>query len=292
VLSAQGQTVSVLQNVPTTNVSGATFYVGYGDNATAMINGGVNRSVVTVPGTQVCQPQAPQTGWWWNQAEDGRGYTIEVSGNTLVMVAYLYDDTGHSTWYLTAGPTSLDGSLFVGNLELYANGQTLTGAYKPPNRPPTLSGQVTLAFSDAHHGTLTLPGGKTVAINRLEFGVGGVNAVPLANQPESGWWWNAAEDGRAFFVEWQGGIAAVASYMYAASGHPVWYIGAAATPDPRVIASNWEQYANGQTLAGAYKPPTRPPTLVGALNMRFTGPKNGILTLPDGRQVAITRLLF
>jgi hypothetical protein len=62
--------------------------------------------------------------------------------------------------------------------------------------------------------------------------------------------------------------------------------------DPRTIASNWEQYANGQTLTGAYKPPTRPPTLVGPLNLRFTGPKDGILTLPGGRQVAITRLLF
>ena len=291
VLSSQGQVVTILNNVPTPSVAGATFYVGYGTSPNDMIVTGVNQSVVTIPGSQLCKPQAPQTGWWWNPSEDGRGYTLEVSGNVLVMVSYLYDESGHSTWYLSAGPTSIDGSLFVGTLDYYTGGQTLTGAYKPPIRPPTSAGQVTLAFSDAHHGTLSWPGG-TIAIKRMEFGVGGVNAVPLPGQPQSGWWWNAGEDGRAFFVEWQAGIAAVASYMYADSGHPIWYIGAAATPDPRVIASDWERYVNGQTLTGAYKPPVRPPTLVGPLNMRFTGPKDGILTLPDGRQVAITRFLF
>jgi hypothetical protein len=291
VLSAQGQAVQVIDGVATANIAGATFYVGYGASATEMINGGINRSVVTVPGEAVCQPQPPQTGWWWNQAEDGRGFTLEVSGNTLVMVSYLYDEAGRAAWYLSAGPTSLDGSLFTGTLDYYTGGQTLTGAWRAPNRPPTSAGQVTLAFSDAHNGTLTWPGG-TVAIKRFEFGVGGVNAVPLAGQPESGWWWNAGEDGRAFFVEWQGGFVGVASYMYEADGHPVWYIGAAGTTNPRVIASNWEQYFNGQTLTGAYKPPTRPPTLVGPLNLQFTGPKDGVLTLPGGRQVAITRLLF
>ncbi|NJD87773.1 MAG: hypothetical protein FIB05_07150, partial [Betaproteobacteria bacterium] len=106
VLSAQGQAVTILDNVPTTNVAGATFYVGYGTSGEAMINSGVNRSAVTVPGTQTCQPQPPQTGWWWNAAEDGRGYTIESTGSKIFFAAYLYDISGRSTWYIAAGPTS------------------------------------------------------------------------------------------------------------------------------------------------------------------------------------------
>ncbi len=86
-LSAQGASVSILNGVPSANVAGATFYVGYGANANAMINGGINRSVVTVPGTRECRPQAPQTGWWWNPAEDGRGFSLEVRGNNLFFAA-------------------------------------------------------------------------------------------------------------------------------------------------------------------------------------------------------------
>ena len=291
VLSSQGQAVKVIDGVATVNITGATFYVGYGSSASAMINGGINRSVVTVPGAEVCQPQAPQTGWWWNQAENGRGYTIETSGNIMFFAAYLYDAAGRATWYISAGPTSLDGSLYVGNLEYYTGGQTLTGAWHAPNRPPTIAGQVTLAFSDAHHGTLTWPGG-TVAIYRMEYGVGGVNAVAQPNQPESGWWWNAGEDGRAFFVEWQAGIAAAAAYMYEADGHPVWYLAATPTTNARLLAATWQQYANGQTLTGAYQPATMLNPSVGPLSVTFTGPKEGLMTLPGGRQVPITRFAF
>jgi hypothetical protein len=61
VLSGQGQAVTVLNGVPTVNIAGATFYVGYGPSATTMINSGVNRSVVAVPGSASCAPQPPQT---------------------------------------------------------------------------------------------------------------------------------------------------------------------------------------------------------------------------------------
>ena len=292
VLSSQGQAVQVLDSVATANIAGSTFYVGYGPDTNAMINGGINRSVVTVPGTQVCQPQPPQTGWWWNPAEGGRGYTIESSGHKLFIAAYLYDVSGRSTWYISAGSASLDGSLYVGDLESYSGGQTLTGPFKPPGSPPAIAGQVTLAFSDATHGTLVWPGG-TVPISRYEFGTGGVNAVPQANQPENGWWWNADESGRGFFIEWQAGVSFTAAFMYETDGHPVWYI--AASPrkdDARVLTSSWEQYANGQTLTGPYKPATQTNPNVGAVRVDFSGPSTGLLTLPDGRTVSLSRYRF
>ena len=49
ILSAQGQAVTVLNGVSTANIGGATFFVGYGSTSTQMINGGINRSAVTVP---------------------------------------------------------------------------------------------------------------------------------------------------------------------------------------------------------------------------------------------------
>jgi hypothetical protein len=291
VLSSQGQAVNVINGVATANIGGATFYVGYGTSSTAMINNGINRNVVAVPGALECKPQPPQTGWWWNAAESGRGYTIEASGNKLFVATYLYDVTGRSTWYVSAGPTSLDGSLYTGNLESYANGQSLTGAYRSPTLPPTIAGTITLAFSDAHNGTLVWPGG-TVAIKRYEYGTGGVNAVPQANQPESGWWWNASESGRGYFIEWQGGVALMAGYMYDASGSPLWYYSRADTPNAQALSSRWEQYANGQTLTGAYKPATQANANVGAVTIQFQGAQEAIMTLPGGRQIPITRYRF
>ncbi|MCM2326529.1 MAG: hypothetical protein NDI88_01435, partial [Lysobacter sp.] len=90
VLSAQGASVTILNGVPTASVSGSTFFVGYGTSGSSMINSGINRSAVTVPGSLVCEPGPPETGWWWNPAEDGRGFSLEVQGNNIFFAAFLY----------------------------------------------------------------------------------------------------------------------------------------------------------------------------------------------------------
>ncbi|HEX8952074.1 MAG TPA: hypothetical protein VF945_09540, partial [Polyangia bacterium] len=130
VLGAQGTAVTILNGVPTINIAGATFYVGYGSNPASMINNGLNRSAVTIPGTATCQPQPPRTGWWWNPAEDGRGFSIEVRGNHIFFASFLYDVSGRATWYVSSGAVSLDGSLYSDVLYSAKNGQTLGGAYR------------------------------------------------------------------------------------------------------------------------------------------------------------------
>src|SRR5262249_34468030 len=80
-LSAQGQSVSLLANVRTPNIAGATFYLGYGTTTQQMIASGVNQRALSVAGNVSCDPQPPQTGWWWNTVEGGRGYSIEVAGD-------------------------------------------------------------------------------------------------------------------------------------------------------------------------------------------------------------------
>jgi hypothetical protein len=131
-----------------------------------------------------------------------------------------------------------------------------------------------------------------VAIKRYEYGTGGVNAVPQANQPENGWWWNASESGRGYFIEWQAGTAVMAGYMYEADGHSAWYMAAAQTPNAQAFSSSWEQYANGQTMTGSYHAPTLPPTIAGAVTIQFSGAQDAIMTLPGGRQLPITRYRF
>jgi hypothetical protein len=264
--------------------------VGYGASGTSMINGGTNRSVVSVAGTTTCQPQAPQTGWWWNPAEGGRGFSIEARGGNLFFASYLYDVSGRSTWYVATGPTSLDGSFFNGRLLAFAGGQTLDGAYKAP-APGADSGPITLAFNDASHGAMAWPGGS-VTIERFDIVPGGASAAPQADRAESGWWWNPAESGRGYFIEWQGGSAFVAGYMYDAAGNPLWYASLGATPDAKTFSGAWTQFGNGQSLTGAYKPATVVNASVAPLAITFQGPDTGILTLPGGKQSAITRFRF
>ena len=290
VLSSQGATVSVLNGVSTALLSGAVFYVGYGSNSTAMINGGINRSVVTVPGTQVCQPQAPQTGWWWYPAQDGRGFGIEVRGNTMFMSGYLYDDTGHATWVVAAGQTSLDGSFFNNTIYHVSNGQTLAGAYKAP-APVTLDGQITLSFNDARNGTLIWPGGS-IPIQRFDDVIGSGNGVTPSFVPENGWWWNESESGRGYFMEFKNNFAFIAGYMYEADGRPVWYVAQNALSTPTTFGSTWYQAGNGQTLTGLYKKPILVNSNVGPVTIQFNDAANAVLTLPGGRNVAITRHRF
>ncbi|MEO7743691.1 MAG: hypothetical protein ABIR98_12190 [Usitatibacter sp.] len=293
VLSAQGASVSILNGVPTGNVAGATFFVGYGGSGTAMINTGINRAAVTVPGSLTCIPSAPQTGWWWNPLEDGRGFSLEKRGNNLFFAAFLYDISGRSTWYVSSGPVSLEGSLYNGDLLRASGGQTLGGPYV---RFPTLgsAGPMTLTFNNETTGTLVWAGG-TVPIQRFNIIANGVTAPPVAGVPESGWWWNEQESGRGFFMEWQGNTLDIAGYMYDDNGNSVWYLTVGeigGTPGARSFNGNWWSYGNGQTLTGAWKPNTRLSTTVAPMTITFSGPDTALMTLPNGRITNLKRHRF
>ena len=290
VLGSQGQSVTLLNSASAANAAGATFFVGYGANGSTMIASGLNRSAVTVPGSVTCQPQPPQTGWWWNPLEGGRGYSIEVQGGHIFFAAFHYDASGRSTWNVASGATSLDGSLFTGDLLNVRGGQTLGGPYGNFPQVSTL-GAITLAFSDASHGLMNWPGG-TVPIERQNIVTNGLSAAARADQPENGWWWNPQESGRGFFIEWQGDWADLAGYMYDDAGNPVWYISVFQTPDTRQFSGAWWSYANGQSMGGAYQAPTQTSNNVAPVTVRFSAPDTAIMTLPNGRTTALTRQRF
>jgi hypothetical protein len=291
-LSASAQTIPLLSSIPTPNIAGSTFYVGYGVNGTQMIINGVNQQALRVAGDVACDPQPPKTGWWWKSDEPGRGYSIEVAGSHIFFAAYLYDVSGRATWTIASGNTSLDGALFSGRLENYAGGQTLGGTPRAP-APVTYGEAITLAFSDGAHGTLTWPGGS-IAIERFDIVTGGAAMTPRPNQSESGWWWNPAESGRGFFLEWQGGQLFIAGYMYDDAGNPIWYLTQDVTPDLSLqsFSGNWWQFANGPTLTGPFRQASRLNDNVAPVTIEFSGPETGIMTLPGGRTTAIRRFRF
>ena len=288
VLSGQAQAVNVL-NAITPDVKGATFFVGYGPDGNAMLTNGTTRGVVSVSGEVNCKPQAPQTGWWWNAAEPGRGFAIEARGNRLFFAAFHYDAQGRASWNFAGGRTSLDGSLFAADFLAASGGQTLTGPYRAPAIAP--AGAMSMLFSDATHGTLIWPGGTT-PIERLPFVPNGLALPPMAGLPEAGWWWNPEENGRGFFIEWQGNTFHVAAFLYDETGRATWYLSAYPTSDPLRMSGSWWLFGNGQAPGAPPRPATNIDNNVAPVDIQFTSATTATMTLPGGTRVPLRRMEF
>ena len=118
----------------------------------------------------------PETGWWWNPDESGSGYSIELQGNTLFVIGYMYDASGNPTWYLSAGPVSSSQD-YQGSLVQFANGQTLTGPYQAPTGP-VAAGMLNLQFSAQDAAILTITD-TTMARSSLAPQSGHARSIPI-----------------------------------------------------------------------------------------------------------------
>lgn len=236
---------------------------------------------------KLAHPQAravPEAGWWWNPSESGSGYTLEVQGNRLFMAAFTYTPEGRAVWHVAAGQLTQDG-LFSNDITEYKGGQTLSGPYQPAQ----VKGSVLPMQLDCDtpvNCKLSL-GGRQVEISRFRYD----DSEQPTRPPETGWWWNADESGRGFFIELQGSTIFLSGYMYDAAGNAVWYI-ASGTPSDFKAGTAWLEYANGQTLTGTYQAAQLKDTPVGALKLVFNSPQKAVLTLPDGRNLALQRFEF
>lgn len=229
---------------------------------------------------------APETGAWWNPGESGRGFMIEARGGNLFMGAFLYDETGRATTLGASGPMN-GPSGFQGNLDRYANGQTLTGDYRPPVRIDT-GGDLSLHFTAADRATLTWPGG-TMEIERYRFSAAPRSAGLI---PETGWWWNPEESGRGFALDLQGDTLIFSGYMYDEQGHPIWYLSSGLLDANNRFQGRWSLYAGGQTLTGSYVAPAVIDDNVGAVQLQFLSETSARLTLPHGRTIDLIRYRF
>jgi len=213
----------------------------------------------------------PQNGWWWNPAEEGRGFFIEHRDGFMFVGSYGYDASGRATWFVSGAATP-DPNHYSGPLYSMHGGQSLYGAYRAPVGPDA-SGTLSIDFTDETHGTLRWPGG-TVAIERLVFG-----GESTPDQPTSGWWWNANEDGSGYSVEIQGGMLVIVGFMYDDNGAPTWYLSAGPMGSPTTYRGTLLSYANGQSIGGTYRRPTS--AAIGTLDIAFNAFDRATLTFSD-----------
>ena len=248
-------------------------------DAAAAVRAGV------VAATQVSTVK-PQSGFWWNDAEDGRGFAIEVQDGKLFFMGFMYDTEGKPTWY-SSGPHMMQSAgTYLGSIDTYTGGQALIGDYKAPMLGPN-AGQLKIDFQSERIGTITWPGG-ILPIKRFEFAPD--NLPTSYPSPEPGFWWSTAEVGLGFALEVQNGYLVMAGFIYDELGKPTWHLTAGRMSSISDYSGSWKQYANGQTLAGQYRPATILKPNTGMVSVNFTSTSTAQLTLPNGRVIKIERL--
>lgn len=116
-------------------------------------------------------------------------------------------------------------------------------------------------------------------------------AASVISAPESGWWWNSAESGTGYFVERQGATIFMAFYLYGSDGRAVWYV-ASGTPvstgSVLSMTGSLIEVGGGQTLTSNPQATTST-TIRGTITLQFASSTAGVLPLPSGRQVTLSR---
>jgi len=214
---------------------------------------------------------APASGWWWQPAEPGRLYAIELQGNEVALTIAAWDEAGRPRWYETAVATlsgdSVDTTLFEP-----AGGPGLNGDYRAPGAPLAL-GALRLTFGSDVAAQLTFAG-STTPLEPYRFAVAPVGPCvdPVSDSllcsgfesadgastaradPQAGGWRAAAEPARRYFIEAQHGQQLSAAFVFDEAGKPVWYLSGPQPIAAATVALDWNELGDGQALTGAHRP--------------------------------------
>ena len=309
-LSGAGASVTILGNVPTPTVAGATFYVGYGSSSSAMITNGVYRIAVTVPGTSICPMLSSQTALWWNPAESGWGLNLNHQGDILFGTLFTYDANRVPLWLvMSGGAMQSDGVTFTGDLyrttgpAFNANPFTPIGAANI-----TKVGAMTVAFRDVNSGTLryTVNGTEVnKAIERQVFGSRAAACFPAVESRATATsyqdlWWAApasSESGWGINITHQDDILFATLFTYDATGRDLWLVMSAGTKQPDGSYFGDLYRTSGPPFNSVPFTPIGAGDMsrVGTMRLHFTGGNSGTLAYTyNGVAVtkAITRQVF
>ncbi|TWO66682.1 hypothetical protein FN976_26590 [Caenimonas sedimenti] len=109
----------------------------------------------------------PETGIYWNPAESGRGYTIEMLNGIANVGVFHYDSSGQPVWNLVSAGLPVNATA-LGDFAAYRGGQTLAGAYTAPDRLAD-SSRFELRVLTACTAQIAFPGLPPVDVQRFSF---------------------------------------------------------------------------------------------------------------------------
>ncbi|QNN57687.1 hypothetical protein H9K76_01980 [Diaphorobacter ruginosibacter] len=121
----------------------------------------------------------PQAGLWSIPSETngqpGRGFSLDVQGNTAFLQIFNYTDKGEATFHTAVGQLDDAASMTVPLLR-FKGGRSMGGAPQDAVADGT-AGDVTVKFTDGLNGTVRFPGEAEQPIARL-----------LVNRQTQPWW--------------------------------------------------------------------------------------------------------
>ena len=97
----------------------------------------------------------PDSGWYLNTSQSGRGFNLEIQNNQLFISAFAYTGSGQPIWYVSGGAMSSDRS-FSGALSVATGGQCFGCAYSGPAL--STAGSININFTDETHAVISLLG--------------------------------------------------------------------------------------------------------------------------------------
>ncbi len=178
----------------------------------------------------------PETGWYWEPSQGGRGVAIEYYPATkrIFMGVFGYGASGESSWLVGACAYDAATKSCTGSLDSYKGGATINQKDGPVAQMTGSVGNFTLTFNDRSRPTLSWIG---PTLNLIRYGLSGAataanaltGAFPNGAALQNGWYWDPALGGRGWFVETSRKpdgtvITFTVSFMYRADGSPVWYM--------------------------------------------------------------------
>lgn len=110
-------------------------------------------------------PFTPTNGLWWNPAESGTGYNLQVQHGMMVVTVFSYTPAGDPVWYYAPGRLAAAGRgvTMTATLDRYRGGQCVSCGYSRPNVAGS-DGTMTIDFTSPVSATIHLPGGRATAI--------------------------------------------------------------------------------------------------------------------------------
>jgi len=111
----------------------------------------------------------PATGLWYNAQETGRGFNIDLQGDTMIVTTFIYETSGDPIWYLSSGIYNHDTGVFTSSYDSYSNGQCFGCPAGAPDVQSGAAGPITITFHTNQTATLTYTGGS-VEIVKYNYG--------------------------------------------------------------------------------------------------------------------------
>jgi len=104
--------------------------------------------------------------------------------------------------------------------------------------------------------------------------------------PQVGLWWNPAESGSGYALDYKHGVLVVTIYSYATNGAAQWYLASGPVTN-NVFTATLDRYTSGQCISCVYPGRPQQPGNDGAIKITFTSPITATMQLPGGRNFQI-----